>query len=75
MSLNKKIFEDIVNDVVYRHHGNKNTTVTICHSNGEKITTSCQYLITEDDYLKIMDRTICQYILYQTITAIYSDDM
>lgn len=76
--MNKTLFEDILNDIIRRHQGDKNTLVVICHSNGERTITSYQYLVVEDDYLMLTrtnDENMCQYILYGAITAIYSDNV
>lgn len=73
----KDVFEEIINDIVRRNHGDKNVVIILYHSNGAKITTSYQYLVFEENYLKILksdEGGLCQYILYSAISAVYSNE-
>ena len=75
--MHKSVFEEIVNDIVGRNHGDKNAVIILYHSNGAKIITSYQYLIFEDNYLKVLkseEAGLCQYILYSAISAVYSNE-
>lgn len=80
----KEVFCEIIDDIIRKHHGNKDTNILIYHSNGIRLETSYQYLVFEDNYLKILkivkeeprryDNLYC-YIMYSAISAVCSDEI
>lgn len=82
--MSKELAEEIINDIVHKHNGDRNATVVLFHSNGKILTTSYQYLIFEDTYIKVLKANsddvnilcsveYCAYVPYATISAIYTD--
>lgn len=71
---NKALCDEIIDDIVRDNRGDKDAGIIIFHSNGEKIQTINQYIIFEEDYLKILNQGgFTVYILYSAITAIYGE--